>query len=231
VEKAHPDVFNILLQILEDGHLSDSQGRVVSFKNTLVVMTSNVGSQQIAKGGGGGLGFQLNEDADGGRYANIKALVTDELKNFFRPELLNRLDEIVVFKQLEREEVRVIADIMLRETAGRLAERGITLELTDSAMDYLLAQGFDQEYGARPMRRAVTSLVLDNLSEMLLKDELAAGDTACMYIDVHTERLSVTRVNESRPLSLYDLDAKPNIAFSSADQVAAAEALNITLDA
>ncbi|MEM9485581.1 MAG: ATP-dependent Clp protease ATP-binding subunit, partial [Cyanobacteria bacterium P01_F01_bin.116] len=132
IEKAHPDVFNILLQLLDDGHLSDSKGRKVSFKNTLIIMTSNIGSKVIEKGGGG-LGFELGvEDEMTSRYNNIRNLVNEEMKQFFRPELLNRIDEIIVFRQLTKPEVAQIADILLNQVTARLTERNITLELTDA---------------------------------------------------------------------------------------------------
>jgi len=216
IEKAHPDVFNVLLQVMEDGRLSDSQGRVVSFKNTMVVMTSNIGSSVIAKGGGG-LGFQLNtDDADGGEYARIRSMVMDELRGFFKPELLNRLDEVVVFKQLDKEEVRTIADIMLKETATRLVEKGITLELTHSAMDHMLEEGYDKTYGARPMRRAVTRLVHDNLSEAILKEEVVSGDTATMYVDKDSKELRVAyRRNGLSNVDIAALDEKATVVFSS----------------
>eukprot|EP00850_Spirogloea_muscicola_P004076 SM000017S02816 [mRNA] locus=s17:439366:444207:- [translate_table: standard] len=180
IEKAHPDVFNMLLQMFEDGQLTDSQGRRVSFKNALIVMTSNVGSAAIAKGGGQRIGFNLTVDeADGGRYSALKALVTDELKNFFRPELLNRLDEIVVFRSLEQAQVRAIVDLMLEETKERLqATRSVLLEITESAIAKICKTGYDKAYGARPLRRAVTSIVEDALSEALLASEYSEGDTA-----------------------------------------------------
>merc|ERR1712127_570467 len=127
VEKAHPDVFNMMLQILEDGRLTDSKGRTVDFKNTLIILTSNVGSSVIEKGGGG-LGFQLNDDAEDTSYQRIKSLVNEELKNYFRPEFLNRLDEIIVFRQLTKDEVAQIAEIMLKEVFERISEKGIQLE-------------------------------------------------------------------------------------------------------
>merc|ERR1719326_1205322 len=130
VEKAHPDVFNMMLQILEDGRLTDSRGRVIDFKNTLIILTSNVGSSVIEKGGGG-LGFQLNDDAEDTSYQRIKQLVNEELKNYFRPEFLNRLDEIIVFRQLNKNEVREIAQIMLNQVFKRLKEKEITLDVTD----------------------------------------------------------------------------------------------------
>mmetsp|Transcript_2300 Transcript_2300/g.5774 ORF Transcript_2300/g.5774 Transcript_2300/m.5774 type:complete len:943 (+) Transcript_2300:213-3041(+) len=169
VEKAHPDVFNILLQVLEDGRLTDSQGRTVSFKNCLIIMTSNIGSSAIVKGGAQ-LGFQTPTDAaDGGKYERVRSLVMEEVKSYFRPEMLNRLDDIVVFHQLTREQIRTIADLILAQTAERLDEsRGLGLAVTEAAMERIIEEGYDEAYGARPLRRAVTSLVDDALSDLLL---------------------------------------------------------------
>ncbi|CAK9874897.1 unnamed protein product [Sphagnum jensenii] len=183
IEKAHPDVFNILLQVFEDGHLTDSQGRKVSFKNVLIVMTSNVGSTAIAKGGSNRIGFTFSDDADGGRYSQLKALVMDELKGYFRPELLNRLDEVVVFRSLERSQVRAIVDLMLEETKERLTARGLHLEISEAMVKLICDQGYDRSYGARPLRRAVVRLVEDNLSEALLAGEYKEGDTALLDVD------------------------------------------------
>ena len=182
IEKAHPDVFNVLLQIMEDGRLTDSQGRVVSFKNVLVVLTSNVGSKVIVKGGQQ-LGFSLDVDGEEGEYAGMRQKVLDELKNFFRPEMLNRLDEVVCFRQLDETSVEKIARIMLRETAARMREKGMELAITPAAMTKILDVGFDKEYGARPLRRAITSVVDDTLSEALLRGVIAEGDTAVIDFD------------------------------------------------
>ncbi|MEO0867291.1 MAG: ATP-dependent Clp protease ATP-binding subunit [Cyanobacteria bacterium J06642_11] len=183
IEKAHPDVFNILLQLLDDGHLSDSKGRKVSFKNTLIIMTSNIGSKVIEKGGGG-LGFELSlDDEMTSRYNNIRNLVNEEMKQFFRPELLNRIDEIIVFRQLIKSEVAQIAGILLRQVTGRLAERSITLEITDAFKRHLVNEGYDQAYGARPMRRAISRLVEDPLAEALLEGSIDDGDTAVFDLD------------------------------------------------
>ena len=186
IEKAHPDVFNILLQMMEDGRLTDSQGRVVSFKNTLIVLTSNVGAKMIAKGGNT-LGFDVDVEPEDGEetaaYKRMRDKVLDELKNFFRPEMLNRLDEIVCFKQLEEDHVARIAQLMLRETAERMRTKGMEMALTPAAMAKLLEIGFDKEYGARPLRRAITSVVDDNLSEALLRGAIAEGDTAVIDYD------------------------------------------------
>ncbi|MEO0349154.1 MAG: ATP-dependent Clp protease ATP-binding subunit [Cyanobacteria bacterium P01_A01_bin.15] len=189
IEKAHPDVFNLLLQLLDEGHLSDAKGRKVSFKNTLIIMTSNIGSKVIEKGGGG-LGFELGaEDEMTSRYNNIRNLVNEEMKQFFRPELLNRIDEIIVFRQLTKSEVAQIADILLTQVTGRLAERSITLELSDAFKQHLVDQGYDQSYGARPMRRAIARLVEDHLAEALLVGTIANGDTA--VFDLEDERVVV----------------------------------------
>ena len=196
IEKAHPDVFNILLQMMEDGRLTDSQGRIVSFKNCLIVLTSNVGSKVIAKGGGG-LGFQLQDDDEEGsaEYKRIREKVLDELKNFFRPEMLNRLDEIVCFKQLEKESVQRIARLMLRETAGRMRLKGMEMALTASAMDKLLETGFDKEYGARPLRRAITSIIDDNLSEAMLRGVIHEGDVAVIDYDRSSDQFEAAAVD------------------------------------
>lgn len=214
VEKAHPDVFNLLLQVMEDGRLTDSQGRTVSFKNTLIVMTSNVGSQVIAKGGGG-LGFEIPDDTeeDGGEYQRVRSLVLEELRSFFKPELLNRLDEVVVFRQLERTEVRQIADIMLEETARRLIENcGAAMQLTERMMAHLLDQGYDKQYGARPMRRAVMSLIDDTLSEHILSESLEEGDIALFDVD-EDGQVSVTRC---KPGERCESPERADIVFSSA---------------
>ena len=190
IEKAHPDVFNILLQMMEDGRVTDSTGRVVSFKNTLIILTSNVGSKMITKGGQT-LGFDLEVDVpgeDSAAYKRMRDKVLDELKNFFRPEMLNRLDEIVCFRQLEEESVETIARLMLAETAQRMRAKGMDMALTRAAMAKLLKVGFDAEYGARPLRRAITSVVDDTLSEALLKEEIKEGDVAVIDYDDRNER-------------------------------------------
>ena len=150
IEKAHPDVFNLLLQLLEDGRLTDSKGRTVDFKNTLIIMTSNIGSKVIEKGGGG-LGFEFSgENAEENQYNRIRSLVNEELKQYFRPEFLNRLDEIIVFRQLNRDEVKEIAEIMLREVFNRIGEKGITLTVSDAFKERLVEEGYNPAYGARP---------------------------------------------------------------------------------
>ena len=183
IEKAHPDVFNLLLQLLEDGRLTDSKGRTVDFKNTLIIMTSNIGSKVIEKGGGG-LGFEFGGgDAEETQYNRIRSLVNEELKQYFRPEFLNRLDEIIVFRQLTRDEVKEIAEIMLREVFGRMREKGISLSVTDAFKERLVEEGYNPSYGARPLRRAVMRLLEDSLAEEFLSGRIGEGDSAIVDVD------------------------------------------------
>lgn len=182
IEKAHPDVFNMLLQILEDGRLTDAKGRTVDFKNTLLIMTSNIGSKVIEKGGGG-LGFDFEEDQAESQYNRIRSLVNEELKQYFRPEFLNRLDEIIVFRQLTKDEVKEIADILLKEVFTRLTEQEITLQVTERFKDRLVEEGYNPSYGARPLRRAIMRLLEDSLAEEILSGRLSAGDTAIVDVD------------------------------------------------
>jgi ATP-dependent Clp protease ATP-binding subunit ClpC len=182
IEKAHPDVFNMLLQILEDGRLTDAKGRTVDFKNTLLILTSNIGSKVIEKSGSQ-FGFDVAEDQTEAQYNRIKSLVNEELKQYFRPEFLNRLDEIIVFRQLSKEEVSQISDIMLKEVFGRLTEKGITLEVTDGFKDRLIQEGYSPSYGARPLRRAIMRLLEDSLAEEILSGRIKDGDTAIVDID------------------------------------------------
>ena len=183
VEKAHPDVFNLLLQLLEDGRLTDSKGRTVDFKNTLLIMTSNIGSKVIEKGGGG-LGFEFSGDSvEDSQYNRIKSLVNEELKQYFRPEFLNRLDEIIVFRQLSKNEVKEIAEIMLQEVFARLQDKGIKLDVTDAFKERLVEEGYNPSYGARPLRRAVMRLLEDSLAEEVLSGRIKDGDKALVDID------------------------------------------------
>ncbi|MBD3884104.1 ATP-dependent Clp protease ATP-binding subunit [Phormidium tenue FACHB-886] len=183
IEKAHPDVFNMLLQLLEDGRLTDSRGRTVSFKNTLLIMTSNIGSKVIEKGGGG-FGFEMSSaDLATAQYQQIRDRVQEEMKHFFRPELLNRLDEIIVFRQLQRHEVKQIGDLLLQEVAARLTEQDIRLEVTDAFKEHVVAEGFSLSYGARPLRRAIARLLEDSLAEAMLAGRVRAGDVALVDLD------------------------------------------------
>ena len=177
VEKAHPDVFNVLLQILEDGRLTDGQGRVVDFKNTVVVMTSNAGAHTIKKQRSLGFGSSSSDEKS---YETMRENIMDEVKRIFRPEFLNRVDEIIVFHALEQEEIDRIAALMLANVQKRLRERDIDLEVDDSAIKLLSAAGYDLQYGARPLRRAIQRMVEDALSEEILNGNIKLGDRVSM---------------------------------------------------
>lgn len=194
IEKAHPDIFNILLQLFEDGHLTDSQGKRVSFKEALVVMTSNIGSSAIAKGRQNSIGFLLSDEPSS--YSGMKAIVMEELKAYFRPELLNRIDEVVVFRPLEKPQMLEIFNIMLQEVKGRLVSLGIGLEVSESIKDLICQQGYSKTYGARALRREITSIIEDLLSEALLAGDYKPGDTAIIDLD-DTGNPHVT--NQSNP--------------------------------
>ena len=207
IEKAHPDVFNLLLQLLEDGRLTDSKGRTVDFKNTLIIMTSNIGSKVIEKGGGG-LGFEFSGEAvEDTQYNRIRSLVNEELKQYFRPEFLNRLDEIIVFRQLSRDEVKEIAEIMLKEVFGRMEEKGIHLSVTEAFKERLVEEGYNPSYGARPLRRAVMRLLEDSLAEEFLSGRIGEGDSA--IVDVNDAKQVVIRKGLATP-------ALPELAGASA---------------
>ncbi|MUL38302.1 ATP-dependent Clp protease ATP-binding subunit [Gloeocapsopsis dulcis] len=182
IEKAHPDVFNMMLQIMDDGRLTDAKGRTVDFKNTLLIMTSNIGSRVIEKGGGG-IGFESAYSQSESSYNRIRNLVNEDLKQQFRPEFLNRVDDIIVFRQLTKPEITQIADILLREVSTRLVEQGIELEVTARFKDRVVQEGYNPSYGARPLRRAITRLLEDSLAEAMLAGEIKLGDTAVVDVD------------------------------------------------
>ncbi|MFW6358257.1 MAG: ATP-dependent Clp protease ATP-binding subunit [Chroococcales cyanobacterium] len=200
IEKAHPDVFNMLLQILEDGRLTDAKGRVVNFKNTLVIMTSNIGSKVIEKGGGG-LGFEYSEDAAESQYHRIRNLVNEELKNYFRPEFLNRVDDIIVFRQLTKNEVKEIGNLLLREVSDRLTEqREIKLVVSEAFKDKIVEEGYDPSYGARPLRRAIMRLLEDELAEAILSGRVKNNSTA--LVDVNDQGQVTVLPAKERELQL-----------------------------
>ncbi len=184
IEKAHPDVFNMLLQILDDGILTDSQGRKVDFKNTVIIMTSNVGAKLIS-GGSGALGFNSNEDNSGTLSdSKIRDAVMGELKKLFRPEFLNRVDDIIVFEQLKKDDIKKIASNMLEILRKRTSGLGIEISFDESAVDKIADEGFDPVYGARPLRRAIQSKIEDKLSEKMLDSSVSAGKKyVCKYKD------------------------------------------------
>jgi ATP-dependent Clp protease ATP-binding subunit ClpC len=171
VEKAHPDVFNILLQVLEDGLLTDSMRRKVNFKNTVLIMTSNLGAQQI--GGKANLGFARDDLEEA--HDRMRNTVMDEVKRAFNPEFLNRVDEIIVFHSLGRKEIDEIVRILLRDVQDRLIEHELDIQLTPNAVSLLVEQGFNPRMGARPLRRAIQRLVEDPLAELVLAGKLPSG--------------------------------------------------------
>jgi ATP-dependent Clp protease ATP-binding subunit ClpC len=174
IEKAHPDVYNILLQIADEGRLTDSQGRNVDFRNVILIMTSNIGGEIINKSKNA-LGFEIQHD-DNMKYQDMKKTVMNEVKNVFRPEFLNRLDDIIVFHQLSREHISSIIDILLSDLSIRLSEKELTLELSKNAREFLIDQGFDPIYGARPLKRALQRNIEDPLAEELLANKFREGD-------------------------------------------------------
>jgi ATP-dependent Clp protease ATP-binding subunit ClpC len=175
IEKAHPDVFNILLQILEDGRLTDSQGRTVDFRHAIVIMTSNIGAQEIARNTP--LGFAVTDDETGITYDDMKNRIMGELKKVFRPEFLNRIDDVIVFHKLQKDEIKTIVELLLRRIRESLAERELQLELTDDAKELLVEKGWDPSMGARPLRRAIQRFIEDPLADFVLRAELPAGST------------------------------------------------------
>ena len=180
IEKAHPDVFNIMLQILDDGRLTDSKGRHVNFKNTIIIMTSNVGASMITTTSK--LGFSTAEDESKDKYEKLKETVTEEMKKAFRPEFLNRIDETIVFSHLSKEEIRQIVDLMLKDLFKRLQERELSVEVTDEVKDHLAENGYSEAYGARPLRRLIQRKIEDELAEEILSGKYANGDTVKMVL-------------------------------------------------
>ena len=195
IEKAHPDIFNTLLQILDDGRLTDSHGRTVDFKNTVIIMTSNVGASFIGKRRA--IGFAANNEAQViAEHEKMKETLMSELKQSFRPEFLNRVDDIIVFHKLDESNTREIAQLMLKTVAKRLEERDVHIRFTEEAVDKLAKQGFDSEYGARPLRRVIQQSVEDALSEELLKGSISFGDQVEMYVD--GDNYAFRRVTEEK---------------------------------
>ncbi|UCG54698.1 MAG: AAA family ATPase, partial [Dehalococcoidia bacterium] len=190
IEKAHPDVFNILLQIFDDGHLTDAKGRRVDFRNSIIIMTSNIGAELIKKGAA--IGFASRNDETKTKqqsYESMKDKLLGELKRTFKPEFLNRIDGTVVFHSLTKEQIRQIVDLMLVSVTKQLDEKGIKLEVTGKAKDLLGAKGYDEVFGARPLRRVIQDLVEDKLSEDLLRGKFQSGDT--VVVDLEGEEVVI----------------------------------------
>jgi ATP-dependent Clp protease ATP-binding subunit ClpC len=193
IEKAHPDVFNILLQILDDGRITDNYGRVIDFKNTILIMTSNVGARDIVKGGG--VGFH-SPDAQAS-YEDMAERVKDEIQRVFNPEFLNRLDEVIVFHPLSRDHIREIVGVLMRDVRSRLEEEALKLQLSEPAVDFLVEHGYDATYGARPLKRAIQRYVEDPLSEKILMAELAPGDVIEVEVAADGEHLEFRVLSSS----------------------------------
>lgn len=181
IEKAHPDVFNIMLQILDDGRLTDSKGRLVNFKNTIIIMTSNVGASMITSTQK--LGFSVSQDSKKDKYEKLKDTVMEEMKKSFRPEFLNRIDDIIVFAHLSQDEIRQIVDLMLKDLFKRLDERELKIEVGNDVKDYLAKEGYNEAYGARPLRRVIQKKIEDVLAEEILTGKYQANDTLVMKME------------------------------------------------
>ena len=195
IEKAHPDVFNIMLQILDDGRLTDAKGRHINFKNTIIIMTSNVGASMITTTSR--LGFSTNDDESKDKYEKLKETVTEEMKKAFRPEFLNRIDETIVFSHLSKEEIRQIVDLMLKDLFKRLAERDLSVEVTDEVKDYLAKDGYSEAYGARPLRRLIQRKIEDMLAEEILSGKYAPGDT--IRLTLVDDKITFEKANKKKP--------------------------------
>lgn len=187
IEKAHPDVFNVMLQILDDGRLTDSKGRHVNFKNTVIIMTSNVGASMIASQSK--LGFSTAQDEKKDKYEKLKDTVLEEMKKAFKPEFLNRIDDIIVFAHLSKEEIRQIVELMLKDLFKRLSERELLVEVTDEVKDFLAKDGYSEAYGARPLRRLIQKKIEDILAEEILTNKYSAGDTIVLEMNEEKDRI------------------------------------------
>ena len=190
IEKAHPDVFNILLQILEDGHVTDAQGRKVSFKNTIIIMTSNAGAQRIVSPSRLGFGTDDSEEAD---YKKMKEGVMDEVKKIFKPEFINRIDEVLVFHMLTKENLKEIVRILLRNLSSRTnAQMRINFSVSEKAVEHIADKGFDKNYGARPIRRAIQTEIEDLLADKLLAGEVKAGEKVNVDYDETEKKIIIS---------------------------------------
>ena len=194
IEKAHPDVFNIMLQILDDGRLTDSKGRHVNFKNTIIIMTSNVGASMIANQSK--LGFTTADDEKKDKYEKLKDTVNEEMKKAFRPEFINRIDDIIVFAHLSKEEIREIVDLMMKDLFKRLDERGLKMEVTNEVKDFMATDGYNEAYGARPLRRLIQRKVEDTLAEEILTGKYHEGDT--IVLDMKDGKMFFSKKGENQ---------------------------------
>lgn len=195
IEKAHPDVVQLLLQVLEEGRLTDSLGRKVDFRNTILIMTSNVGAEILQRNTSMGFGLEHNSEND---YEKIREKILDETKRVFKPEFLNRLNDLVIFKSLGREDMKAIVDLELRNVAARLEERELVFDFTDGCKDFLIEKGYDEKYGARPLRRAVEKYLEDALAEAILGGDIKHGEK--IYVDLHPDG-SALQFKQEQPVS------------------------------
>jgi ATP-dependent Clp protease ATP-binding subunit ClpC len=205
IEKAHPDVFNILLQVFDDGILTDSLGRRVDFKNTIIIMTSNIGTRDLKKSGGFGFGADTAKHTAEG----IKATIEEALKRVFNPEFLNRLDDTIIFHSLDREHIMQIVDIQMRDLLKRVTAMGITIELTKPAKEFLAEKGYDPAYGARPLRRALQKYLEDPVAEELLKGKYPEGTVIRAKVDRKNDQLKFSVVTADQPEAPEEEEEKP----------------------
>jgi ATP-dependent Clp protease ATP-binding subunit ClpC len=207
IEKAHPDVFNMLLQIMEEGRLTDSFGRHVDFRNTILIMTSNIGSHLLTSGGG--LGFSKAEAQvdEVQRHKKLRDDVLAEVQRQFRPEFLNRVDELVVFNSLNEADLRRIVDLQLKEVLQRVRERGLTLSLDDKALRFLIKKGFNTDYGARPLRRAIERYVEDPLAEEVLKLGEDSQTTIFVSVQGDIEKAEALSFSREKPIEAEPVEA------------------------
>ena len=195
IEKAHPDVFNLLLQALDDGHMTDGLGRKIDFKNTILIMTSNIGARQLADFGTGvGFGTKSQEDQ---KIENSKGVVLAALRKAFAPEFLNRVDDMIMFNSLSRENIHIIIDLELEKLYGRINDLGYAISLTESAKDFIVEKGYDEKFGARPLKRAIQKLIEDPLAEEIVNSKLHEGDT-----------IKIDRKEEAKELTINIIKAK-----------------------
>ena len=185
IEKAHPDVVQLLLQVLEEGRLTDSLGRKIDFRNTILIMTSNVGAEILQRNTS--MGFGLEDNAEN-EYEKIREKILDETKRVFKPEFLNRLNELVIFKSLGREDMKAIVELELRNVSNRLKDQGLVFDFSEAAKTFLIEKGYDVKYGARPLRRAIERHLEDSLAEAILGGEIKAGEV--IQVDVQDDQLS-----------------------------------------
>lgn len=196
IEKAHPDVFNVMLQILDDGRLTDSKGRHINFKNTVIIMTSNIGASMIANQSK--LGFSTAQDEKKDKYEKLKDTVMEEMKKAFKPEFLNRIDDIIVFAHLAKEEIRQIVELMLKDLFKRLKERELLVEVTDEVKDFLAKDGYSEAYGARPLRRLIQKKIEDILAEEILTNKYSAGDTIVLQMNEEKDKITFDKGKPSK---------------------------------